>query len=38
MSWGDVKNNKDQQRKFLRDLTNGTPSQTLVIKINADEF
>ena len=38
MSWGAVQSRPHEHAKFLRDLTNGTPSQEHVIKINADEF
>ena len=37
-SWGDVENRKDDHSKFLNDLADGTPSQTHIVKINADHF
>ena len=37
-SWGDVEDRAEQHAKFLRDLAFRTPSQTHVIRINADDF
>ena len=37
-SWGDVEDRVQQHAKFLRDLAFRTPSQTHVIRINADAF
>ena len=37
-SWGDVEDRAEQHAKFLRDLAFLTPSQTHVIRINADDF
>ena len=37
-SWGDVENREDDHSKFLNDLADGTPSQTHIVKINADHF
>ena len=37
-SWGDVEDRVQQHAKFLRDLAFRTPSQTHVIRINADDF
>ena len=36
--WGQAKLNEQYGAKFLRDLTAGTPLQTHVIKIDADEY
>ena len=37
-SWGDVETRADDHTKFLNDLADGTPSQTHIVKINADHF
>ena len=37
-SWGDVENSQGDHSKFLNDLADGTPSQTHIVKINADDF
>ena len=37
-SWGDVEDRAQQHDKFLRDLAFRTPSQTHIIRINADDF
>jgi hypothetical protein len=37
-SWGDIQDREEHHKKFLRDLAFRTPSQTHVIRINADDF